>query len=766
MREDQKPRNRREMFKDLAALSTVGAGAALLSSCGKDESGIAESVDTDYVELPPENAKTFTTTCQYCKVQCGYKVKVWEQGTGRKPAGSYAAALSGDWVSPAFVASAEQEGKPVYIAIIPDKDCVVNKGDYSVRGGTMAQTLFAKGRPSAEKRLTQPMIRKGGKNSPLTPVSWDEAIDFTVENIKRIRDEHGPDALGMAWGDWLFSLPTHAMLKLWFEGLGSSSYMGNGWCFNEESAGISHALGSGTRSFTVEDFELTELMVSAGTNQLSNGSVWYHRFHYNNVDAKQIVIDPYRTTQARHAEERGGLHLKIVPGTDAILATAIMQEIIRQDGYDKEYVGRYVRGFDVLLKVAAMPQFSLENAAKTTGIPAEKIKAAADMMMAHKGKTMILHEKGILHQMAAFEHQFAFTALGVILGNLGKPGATSSRAGGHPGGVWYWPPEPASREHNKDLLKALREGKIKLLWTLATNVLKQITNLNVHKPLIESTFFIVQDRIRTEMNDAADVVFPAATWGEINGVASTEDRRLRLQQKFMDPPGEARPDWEILADVAKKLGCEGFDWKSDEEVWDEIRSKCPDIQDIDWNMLREAGTDGVKWPRAGGKGIVRLFSDQAEELLGKRFYTEDDKIHLEEMELVGKLDLDTFEWGEVNEDYPLMAFDFRINGLWNSGYTYWDSDEVSQRVSDAFVLVHPEDAQKRGIKDGAMVTIRSAQGECKAVARVTTDVIQGNVGVTALFPKEGQEFNYVTRSEISPINGEADTMVAVDVAPG
>lgn len=766
MQEDQTLHSRRKIFKDMAALSTVGVGATLLSSCSKKQPDGAATTPAEVVELPPESAKSFTTTCQYCKVQCGYQVKVWEQGTGRKPDGSYAMPFSGDWVSPSFVTPAENEGKPVYIALIPDKECVVNKGDFSVRGGSMAQTLYAKGRPSVDKRLTQPMIRKGGKGSPLTPVSWDGALDFTVENIRRIRDQSGPDALGLAWGDWLNSLPTHAMLKLWFEAIGSSSHMGNGWCFDEESAGVARALGSGTRSFTVEDFELTELMVSAGTNQFANGSVWYHRFYVNNATAKQIVIDPHRTTQARHAEQRGGLHLQVIPGTDAILATAIVQEILRQDGYDKEYVEKYVSGFDVVQRVSAMPQFSLENAVKTTGIPAEKIQAAAKLLMAHKGKTMILHEKGILHQMAAFEHQFAFTTLGVILGNLGKPGSATSRAGGHPGGTWYWPPEPASREHNKDLLKSLREGKIKLLWAMATNVLKQVPDLNVHKPLIEDTFFIVQDRIRTEMNDAADVVFPAATWGEINGVVSSEDRRLRLQQKFMDAPGQARPDWQIIADVAKRLSFTGFDWKSDEDVWDEIRSKRADIQDIDWKMLSEAGTDGVKWPRVNGQGIERLYSDQAEELRGKRFYTADDKIHLEEMELVGKLDLRQFEWGEVNEQYPLMAYDFRINGLWNGGYTYWDSPEVSQRASDAFVLVHPADAGERRIQNGAMVTIRSAQGECQAVARVTTDTIRGSVGMTALFPKKGQEFNYVTRSHISPINGDVDTMVAVDLAPG
>jgi len=162
-------------------------------------------------------------------------------------------------------------------------------------------------------------------------------------------------------------------------------------------------------------------------------------------------------------------------------------------------------------------------------------------------------------------------------------------------------------------------------------------------------------------------------------------------------------------------------------------------------------------------GVERLYSDEAVRALGKRFYTDDDKIHLDGMALIGRFDLGRFEWGEVNESYPLMAFDFRINELWNTGYTYWDNEESSQRNPDALLLIHPEDAAERGITNKAWVFLRSTRGECKAVARITEDVVRGSVGMPALFPKEGQEFNYVTRADVSPINGEMDTMVAVDV---
>lgn len=727
---------------------TVGSPAAAAGDSG------------ECLELPPENAETFNATCQYCMAQCGYKVSVWERGTGRTPEGEYAGAL-GEWISPTMIAPIEKDGKQFYAAVVPDAECPVNLGDHSVRGGSIAQTLFSKNLPSAEKRLTQPMIRKDGK---LVEVSWDEAIAFTAENLNRIKAEHGPDALGLIWGDWLYSLPTHAMLKLWFTAIGSSSHAGNGWFFDEESSGVSHALGSGTRSFTEEDFEETELLVTAGTNIWANGTIWYNRFLQNNSGAKQIVFDPRRTGMARHAEEGGGVHLMLRPGTDYILATAIIQEILRRDAWNKDFVDTWVTGFDKMREVAMRDRFSMENASRVSGVPVEKIQKAADLMIAHKGKSMVLNEKGIMHQMAAFENQHAISVMGLIMGNVGNPGACVSRAGGHPGGTWSWPSEPASRGENLDILQGLREGKVKAIWAFGCNVYKQIPDLATHKKLIGDTFFVVQDRIKTEMNEDADVVFPAATWGETNTVLTSVTRRVRLTQKFMDPPGAARADWQIVADVAKAMGFDGFGWQSDQEVWDEVRAGSGDIRDVTWELLLERGTTGVRWPFIDGQdGPDRFYGEEMEARMGKRFFKDDNKVHVEEMEIVGNLAENSFEWAEIDDSYPLMAFDFRLNELWNTGYTYWDKPEVSARQPDAFLWIHPDDAGPRGISDGDKVVLSSRQGACEAVAKVTEDVIAGSVGIPALFPKAGQEFNYVTRATVSPINGEFDTMVAAQV---
>lgn len=164
-----------------------------------------------------------------------------------------------------------------------------------------------------------------------------------------------------------------------------------------------------------------------------------------------------------------------------------------------------------------------------------------------------------------------------------------------------------------------------------------------------------------------------------------------------------------------------------------------------------------------GKSPPRLYGDEMETLLGKRFFTKDNKVHVEEMALVGKLDPKRYEWSGVNAEYPLMAFDFRLDELWNTGYTYWDKPTVASRTPDAYLEMNTADARARSIKDGDWVVLKSKYGQCKARARVHDGVSPGSVGMTALFPKAGQEFNYVCPPDVSPINGNFDTMVAVEV---
>jgi assimilatory nitrate reductase catalytic subunit len=355
--------------------------------------------------------------------------------------------------------------------------------------------------------------------------------------------------------------------------------------------------------------------------------------------ARHIDIDPRRTYQAELAEQYGGLHLMVRPGTDAILIGAIIREIIARDAWDKDFVAKHVSGFEVLRETVQNAKFELAAASAATAVPQDKILRAVDMLIEAKGKAMLLNEKGIMHQMAAFEAQHALAALGAILGNAGKPGATTSRMGGHPGGSLVWPDEPPSRKDNAYMYKRLAEGGVKATWAFACNITKQLPDLTNQLPRIAEGFVVVQDRIHSDMDAFADVLLPAATWGENTTLLTSVTRRLRMTQAFMDPPGEARPDWWIVGEIGRRMGFDGFGWKSAKDVWDEMRVQSDSIAEITSEMLEAAGTNGLRIPFKGGKeGPDRLFSDDYEARNGKRFATDDGKVHLERTAVLAGFD--------------------------------------------------------------------------------------------------------------------------------
>lgn len=719
-------------------------------------------------ELPPSNALVFTTTCQYCKVQCGYKIYVWERGTGRRPD-----TARGQSINPTFVTPAYKNGKPVYVASIPDSECIINEGNYSVRGGSMGLDIYSPDRPVrypkqslVGERLKSPMIRRTGKTSPLEPVVWETAISFAADRLLNIQKQYGPDALGLVSGDWLYTLPTYTILKLWFSGIGSSSFAGNGYFYNRESAGLTAVYGDGTRSFTVQDFDQTDLLVTAGTNLEATGSVWYYRFLANNMvpgTAKHLVIDPHHNYMAQFAELHGGLFLQIRPGTDAILSGSIIRRVLERDQYDHEFVSKHTTGISDVRAVVMQPRFAMENASRATSIPVERIDRAVDLLIEHRGRTMILFEKGIMHQLAGFSHMTGYTVLGTILGNIGKPGATTSRAGGHPRGLFASPKEPPV-VRGETLYTRLKAGTVKALWAFGSNVFRQLPDQAHYGPLMRDTFFIVQDRIHTEMDGAADVMFPAASWGETDGILASEDRRIRITHGFVDPPANAKPDWWIAAQVAQKMGCSGFEWQSAKQIWDELRVLNEDVKDIGWDMLEAGGTNGVQYPYRQGKSIKRLYSDEYEEIMGKRFPTNDGKAHLASIRAIGEFDPKSYEWADVNTTYPLMAFDFRLNELWNSGYTYWNNPSASNRTQDVFAVIHPEDAEARGIVSGDWITISSAYGDITVIAEVSPNVLKGSIGIPAMFPKAGQTNSDIFSPRVAAGLGDIDTMVAVELS--
>ncbi len=772
--------------RDLLKTSAAAAGVCALGKVSTAHAGkFADSKAIEFVELPPKDAEKYFTSCRYCHVQCGYEVFVWPKGKGRKPRSEKfypVEKMRGDWPNPVFTVPAKKDGRDVNIMILPDHKDVASKSNYSVRGAFNAQSIYSEKLPT-RIRLKKPMIRKNGKGSPLVEVSWNEAIGFTADKLQRIIDKHGPDSVAGIYGDWGYLQGTYAFLKWLFQGIKSASLCGNGYLFwGSELWGLSDVTGSGSNSHNVEDYDSTKCMFVMGKNLKDTGSSWYYRAltagGLKDGDIKLIVADPVRHSMARDAERTGGLFLQVKPGSDAILSMSIMQEVVKNEWYDKDFVAKYTTGFNKLKETALKSRFSPENASKITGVPAAKIRRAAEMLAKYKGQTMFQFWMGIIKQVTGWEHQIAFASLAVILGNAGKVGACISRGGGHPKGTFAGtaPPEGKGPSSMRSVLDKIEKGEVHAIWSYICNSIIQLPNINKFKSAYENTFHIVNEIYPTDTSKTADVIFPAATWGEWNTIQASEDRRLHLQQKFMDAPGDAKPDWWIVAQLAKKMGLKGFDWKNEIEIYDEVRAQLKgsydtDISEISWKDLLKAGSSGIQYPVVNGRTARRLHSEDTEKLMGKRFNFNDGKARLGHVAALAKFDpYDYPIRDKITDKYPLWSTHGRANEIWNTGYNVYNngldiplSPELWQRVSNQIVNINPRDAKARGIKSGDWCEVISRQGSLQAIAKVGHVTKPGVVSLWSQFPKREQTTNLITSDKTDKKLGVWDKPVPVDV---
>ncbi len=780
----EKKLSRRDLLKVSAA---TAAGACVL---GKNKplfagAKFSEAKAAEFAELPPPDAEKYFTSCRYCHVQCGYEVLVWPKGKGLKPekAKFYPVEkMRGDWPNPVYTVDAKKDGKDVNIMILPDPNDFASGSNYSVRGAFSAQSLYSEKLPT-KIRLKKPMIRKGGKTGLLTEVSWDEAIEFTAYNFQKIVKQDGPDAIAGIYGDWGYLQGTYAFLKWLFQGIKSATLCGNGYLFwGSELWGYADITGSGSTSHDVTDYDKTKCMFLMGKNLKDTGSSWYYRAltkgGLNKGDIKLIVADPVRHSMARDAERFGGLFLQVKPGSDATLSMALMHVIVKNGWYDKDFVDKYATGFEALKETVLNERFAPENASKVTGVPASKITAAAEMLAKYKGQTMFQFWMGIIKQVTGWENEVAFASLACILGNAGKQGACISRGGGHPWGTFAGtaPPEGKGPSSMRSVLDKIDKGEVKAIWAYINNVYVQLPNLNKYIPKFNKTFLVVNEIYPTDTTTAADVIFPAATWGEWNTIQASEDRRLHLQQKFMDAPGDAKPDWWVVAQLAKRMGLSGFDWKDEIEIYDEVRPQTKgsynaDISEISWNDLLKAGSSGIKFPVVNGRTVTRLHSEDTEKIIGRRFAHKDGKAHLEHVKELANFDpYDYPIRDKITDEYPFWCTHGRANEIWNTGYNLYSNGldvpltpTLWERVSEQLVNINPKDARTLGIKSGDRVLVSSRQGSLKAVAKVGYVTSPGVVSVWSHYPRRESTPNLITSEKTDTKLGVWDKPVPVNV---
>jgi arsenite oxidase large subunit len=695
---------------------------------------------------------------------------------------------SDTWYSPAMYNIVKQDGQDVHMIIKPDQHCEVNSGLASIRGARIAEMSFSSVRSTQEQRLTNPLV---WRYSGLYPTAWDDAIDLVAEVTRRVVEEQGEDGLlvsasdhGGAGGGYEF---TWATGKLYFESMKVKNIrIHNRPAYNSE-VHATRDMGIGELNNCYEDAELADAIFAVGTNALETQTNYFLNHWIPNLrgeslkkkkqqladephpKARIVIVDPRRTVTVNACEVEGGkdnvLHLQINSGTDLILFNAIMTDVAAKGWVDKDFIAASTTGFD---EMVAANKVSVEEAAKVTGLTPDQIRKAAAWIAEPKegGKrrrTMFCYEKGLIWGNDNYRTNGALVNIALATGNIGRPGGGCVRMGGHQEG-YVRPPDahvgrPAAYVDQHIIND---KGGVHHIWgcdnfktTLNAqqyrNAYKRRTDLVKYamaevpygdrKRLVEAImgairkgglFSVDVDLIPTKTSECAHVLLPAATSGEMNLTSMNGERRMRLTERYMDPPGEALPDCIIVARLAQALEkswraagkndiadrFKGYDWKTEEDAFMDGYHKHADGGEfVTYERLRAAGTNGFQEPATGfqdGKiiGTKRLYAD------GK-FNSKDGKAKFLATQWRGL----QAEGKQAEKDkFAYLINNGRTNHTWQSSYLDQQNELIMDRWPYPFIELHPDDMKELGVAQGDLVEVYNDNGSTQAMAQPSTSV--------------------------------------------
>jgi arsenite oxidase large subunit len=767
------------------------------------------------VPLPPTNAKTFRTVCQFCIVGCGYRVFKWPEGKNGTPEPTGNALgvdfreqqpADGVWISTNMhTVVTDKDGSRHSVAIIPDQDCQVNGGLESVRGGGLAQTLYAPDRET-KVRLMKPQLLGASGHAD---AAWDEAVDLGARVIKAVIDRWGADAVGMKFFDhggggggfennW-------AVGRFFFSGIGTRrASIHNRPAYNSEV----HAAGdAGLAPLTnaYVDAQLADTIMIVGANPYETQTNYFLNHMVLNLNGesqtlkektftgeptasgRMIIVDPRRTMSVVAAEAAAGaenvLHLQIEPGTDIVLLNAIARIVLARRWHDIAFMRQRTewQTFEAYQRSSLgvdrpLDEYIAEAAAHCGVAETDLHKAAEWIAEPKKGgarrRTLFHYEKGLIWGLKNYENIASIVDLALMTGNVGKPGTGCSRLGGHQE-AYVRPPYPGGRPAlNVD--EAVRRGEAKVFWiggcnpVLTTlraeamenaliergasvrNVLEETKGKPVGERVVAvvetlkegGMFILAQDLYMTASARHAHVVLPAAGWGEMNLTSINGERRLRLYERFVDPPGDARPDWKIMALFAERLRqlyeednnplmanrFRDYRWKTDEDVFIHARySFKGDGSDpmegyagITYDLLRKLGNNGIQTPvRLVNKvpvGTPRLFEN------GK-FGTPSGKARFIPAHRPWPGYAATIE--RQRQRYRFWINNGRVNHIWQTSYHHQHIPFYRERYPIPCLELNAADAQELGISSGDLLEVENDVGRVRAMAYIT-DAVKPN----------------------------------------
>lgn len=638
--------------------------------------------------------------------------------------------------------------------------CGLNVG---VRSGDIIEVRGLKGHPindgkichlaanlpsvfKAEGRLEYPMLKKEGQ---LHRTTWKDAIEQVSNQLRQIMTDYGSNAIAFYGGAVNFNEEYYLMNKL-MKGLIRSNNVecSTRLCMASTAAGFISTFGADAPPTCYADIEKADLFFIAGNNMAVTIPVLFNQIKKakEKNQSKVIVVDPRKTETAEIAD----LHLQIKPGTDVALNNALANVLLAEGLVDEENVNIYASGFSNLKEF--IKKYTPEFSSKITGCSEELIIKAAKLI--GNSKTMLTFWfQGYNHSTQAVFKNNTLHNISLLTGNICKPGAGPMSITGEAnalGNRWigalsqllpgmrsvsnafhrqeiadYWKIpadniDPIPGKTIIDIIKDLHEGHIKALWVMTTNPAASLPNSKwIVEGLKKAELLIVQDIFHpTETTQLADVIFPAAQWAEKTGTFISSERRIELTEKLIDPPGEAKPDYDIIIEVAKAMGYQKYiSYSSPEEIFEELKGittgRICDMSGVSYQRLRNGNGIQLPCPDADHPGTSRLFSNM-------QFSRADGRAALLCREF--KEPAET-----VSEEFPFILITGKLAHHFNTRTRTTRISRLNKLSRESVVEINPNDAVNLGIMQGDNVKITSERGSVNGCAEVSDRILKGTV---------------------------------------
>lgn len=515
---------------------------------------------------------------------------------------------------------------------------------------------------------------------------------------------------------------------------------------------------------TVNEVFDTDLMFVIGSNSTEAHPIIGNKMQQSHrKGTKLIVVDPRKTEIAREAD----LHLSLKSGTDAALINGMLHIIIKEELYDKEYVKERVEGFENVKEL--VEKYTPELVSKITTLPVEQIYKAA-RMFAGVNVAAIYYTLGITEHTTGTSNVMNLSNLGLICGYIGKKGGGINPMRGqnnvqgacdmaalpnyYPGyrkvveekdallfeEIWGTKLNRKLGLRIPEMLDEAVEGKLKAMYVMGEDPILSDPDANhVKHAMSNLDFLVVQDINMTETAKIADVILPATCYAEKDGTFTASERRVQRVRKAVDAPGNARVDWEILADIARRLGAKGFDFKTSEDVFNDIRKAMPTYRGITYDRIDKE--NGIQWPCYDE-------NDPGTPYLHKGKFVRGPKALMVPVEYEGPKELE-------NEEYPIILTTGRVLYHYNVMTRYSNALDSIQPYE--LIEISKEDAKKHDIENGDFVRVTSRRGSVVGRAKITDRVKEGLMYMTFHFSET--PVNQLTSSHYDPIAKTAEYKV-------